>query len=271
VARLWNRNDEEAGRDETFTVLALLLGEERLKDVNHSFIEGLFKDGHEWIPHPSLAVNLIERVVDIKNKRLLKALIDYCVKNAHEHHPGYLTPVIQCQSKLSKMYPDIMGDLFRRTSYIPARNYQYVASHAVIAKLHFKDWSDFLVRFCSLGIINRRLFKSTSFSDINDNKTPIFSLRSQLPFHNYGKVFGFFGMAYNLILSRLTWRFPSERDTEKTHSTAEDQSRRIYVSPFQFKPIKGRNGRQERSFLALIAGKDLSDSPAVVATVQYKW
>ncbi|KAF9352322.1 hypothetical protein BGX34_012212 [Mortierella sp. NVP85] len=204
VASLWTRKDEDVRRDDALTILALLLSEDLLEEANHSFIEGLLKDGCEWIPHPILALDLIERVIDIENKRLLKAFLDYCIKNAHEHHPGYLTPVIQCQSKLSKMYPDIMGDLFRRASYIPVRNSQYVASHAVIAKLHLKDWSDFLVRFCSLGIINRRLLKSTSFSDIHDDKAPIFSLRFQLPFHDHTKVFAVFILVFFVLVVIIT-------------------------------------------------------------------
>ncbi|KAK3824536.1 MAG: hypothetical protein J3Q66DRAFT_435804 [Benniella sp.] len=204
-------------------------------------------------------------------------VIEYCIRNAKERHPGYLTPVVQCLSKLSKSYPEIMGNLFRRASYIPAHNSQYVASHAVVANLRFSDWVHFLARFYTLGIFNRRLFGFTKSSDINSYNKPVFSLQSQLPFYSHvgiGMVLDFvFELVYfvlDLVLSGRKTLFPKNKNTEQTQTAAENRWDKIYVSPFQFKPIR-RNGQLERSFLSEIAGKDFFDSPAVAASLRFKW
>ncbi|KAF9345098.1 hypothetical protein BGX34_005028, partial [Mortierella sp. NVP85] len=170
------QKDEDADRCDISTVLTLLLDQICLRDANHVFIEGLFKtDGHKWVPHPNVALNPIKRVIKMKNEQLLEVLINYCVNNAKEYHPGYLTPVIQCLSELSERYLEIMSGLFRKLSYIRARNPDYVVSHAIVAKPGFSDWIDFLLRFYTLGIFNRRLFGFTKYSDISQYKNPTFS------------------------------------------------------------------------------------------------
>jgi hypothetical protein len=276
------QKDEDASPNDIFTVLTLLLDQSDLKDANLVFIEGLFTtDGHEWIPHPNMALNPIERVVDIRNERLLKVLIGYCVNNARKHHPGYLTPVIQCLSKLSVWYPDILSDFFRRASYIPARNLEYVASNAIIdiANPRFSDWVNYRRGLSRISDwINININSNLKSPDIKKNldtnhyKNAVFSLRTQLPFHSYMSVsyMSVISRAFHLILGGRTTRFQQGK-YQNQQPTASPRSNDIYVSPFQFKPISGRNGRQERSFLALIAEKDLSDCPAIVATVQYKW
>ncbi|KAK3824541.1 MAG: hypothetical protein J3Q66DRAFT_325332 [Benniella sp.] len=262
------QKDEDASSEDIFTVLTLLLDQNDLNDANHIFIEGLFTStSHEWVPHPSVALNPIDRMIDIGNERLLAIMINYCINNAKTHHPGYLTPVIQCLSELSLWYPDIVSDLFRKASYIPAHNPAYVASNAIIANPNLSDWIHFLARFYTFGIFNRGLFGFTNSSDINNYKAPIFSIRSQLPFYSHTGL----NVILDLILSRRVSYFTYRKNTGKSPPTVEDQERRIYVSPFQFKPINGRDGRRDGSYLALVAGRDLSDTPAVVATVQYKW
>jgi len=261
--RLLAQKDKSTGPGEIFTVLTLLLYEDDLKDANHIFIEGLFDtEGHEWIPHPSVALNPIERIIDTKNERLLMALIDYCIRNARHQHPGYLTPVIQCLSELSEFHPDIVSDLFRKASYIPARNPGYVVSHAIVANLRFSDWINFLARFYTLGIFNRRLFGFIKSSDIHHYKNPIFSVRSQMPFYSHVGI----GIIFDLVIGRQE-TFPQR----KQEQPAIHQSKDIYVSPFRFKPIDGRDGRQDRSFLAEIAGKDFFGSPAIEASLWFKW
>jgi hypothetical protein len=261
--RFHTQKDEETSPDDILTVLTLLLDQIDLRDTNHVFIEGLFDtDGHEWAPHPSMALNPIERLIDIKNERLLTALIAYCIRNARHHHPGYLTPVIQCLSELSELHPDVVSDLFRKASYIPARNPEYVASHAIVANLHFSDWINFVARFYTLGVFSRRLFSKSS--DINHYKASVFGIQSQLP------IYVGIGMVSNSVFCRRNGRFPQRRNTEK-QSTTIRRTNDIFVSPFQFKLIKGRDGRRGRSFLAEIAGKDFFDSPAIEASLWYKW
>ncbi|KAK3824653.1 MAG: hypothetical protein J3Q66DRAFT_325657 [Benniella sp.] len=256
VARLWNRNDEDAGRDETFTVLTLLLGEESLKEANRLFIEGLFKDGHEWVPHPSLAVNPIERVIDMEDERLLTIMIDYCIKNAHDHHPGYLTPVTQCLIKLREVDAELVRDVFKRASHIPVRNPQYVTSHAIITNLRFLDLFSFLDQYAS----SRKFFEFSKSSKIEKYKAPVLGLRSKLPFHNHT---GVVGSISDHIRRRRKTQFPPEKVADQTG----ENRRKIYVSPFQFKPFKG----QSRSFLGEFAGENFFDSPVMEANLWYKW
>ncbi|KAF9352088.1 hypothetical protein BGX34_000179 [Mortierella sp. NVP85] len=258
---------EGTSLDGIFTVLTLLLDQKDLKGTNRVFIEGLFATAdHEWIPHPSMALNPIKRVIDIKDERLLKVLIDYCIKNAKEHHPGYLTPVIQCLSKLSSEgYSDVMCDLFRRTSHIPARNPEYVASHAIIVNLRFLDVVNSIFQYLTFATRGWFIKPST----IHNHEAPVFSVRSQLPLYSRSRVSTF--VRTDILFGRqLMLSFPKRESAERTQPTAENRMRNIYVSPFQFKPIKGPNGR-ERSFLSEIAGKDFFDSPAIEASLWYKW
>jgi len=276
--KLGAQKDEDASADDIFTVLTLLLGQDNLRDTNHVFIEGLFKtDGHEWVPHPSMALNPIERVMNIKNERLLKILIEYCVKNARKFHPGYLTPVIQCLSELSECHSDIVSDLFRKASFIRARNPMYVTSNAIVANLRFSDWTNFKRGLSRIMNWIKRWSRSrfSKSSDTHPNKDqymyhyekPVFSLRSQLPFHNH---MGIISTVLRLDLSRRKKRFPQGENKDQQPTTMH-QSMGIYVSPFQFKPIKGRDGRRGRSFLAEIAGKDFFDSPVMEASLWYTW
>ncbi|KAK3824674.1 MAG: hypothetical protein J3Q66DRAFT_435916 [Benniella sp.] len=275
--KIGGQKDEDPSPDDIFTVLTLLLDQSDLKDANHVFIEGLFKtEGHEWVPHPSVKLNPIERMIKIRNERSLKVLLGYCVKNAKKLHPGYLTPVIQCLSELSECHSDIVSDLFRKASYIPARNPKYVASNAIVANLRFSDWTNFkrgLSRV--LNWIKRWWFRLTNSSDTPNDKDlyiyhyekPVFSLRSQLPFHNH---MGIISTALRLDLSRRKKRFPQGKNMNQQPTTMH-QSMDIYVSPFQFKPTKGLDGRRKRSFLAEIAGKGFFDSPVMEASLWYTW
>ncbi|KAF9347930.1 hypothetical protein BGX34_002796 [Mortierella sp. NVP85] len=272
------QKDEDEDSDTFSTVLTLLLDRRELKDANHIFIEGLFTTtGHEWVPHPNVALNPIRRVIKIKNEQLLEVLINYCVDNAKKHHPGYLIPVIQCLSKLSEKHPDITSGVFRKASYIRARNPEYVVSNAIIANLRFSDWINFkrglslfsewiknwtllsldwikFKRGLSSKCPNIKDYKKRDIDqdpDINHYEKPVFSLRSQLPFHKHVG----FRKIFHFGLGGRKTRFPPEKNKDQEpHRSIE-----VYVSPFQFKPTTGPNERRKRSFLAEIAGKDFFD------------
>ncbi|KAF9345768.1 hypothetical protein BGX34_004504, partial [Mortierella sp. NVP85] len=257
LPRIWLPKVEDTSSQDDITLLTLLLDQSDLRDANFLFVEKLFTTtGHEWVPHASMALNPIKRVIDIKNERLLSVLIDYCINNAKKHHPVYLTPVLQCLSGISEWYPDILCELFMRASYIPARNLEYVTSHAIIANLRRSDWFTFLARLYSVGLFKGGSSGFSNSSDINRYKKPVFSVRSQLAFDSH---IGFSG--------RRATHFPRSKAKERDQPTAAKRPRKIYVSPFQFKTMNGQNG----SFLAQIAGKDFFDSPAIVASLWYKW
>jgi hypothetical protein len=221
------------------TILTLLLDQDDLANANLVFLEGLFTAAdHEWIPHASMRLNPIKRMIDIRNEQLLKILIDHCMKYAKTRHPGYMEPVEQCMSDLLQRHPDIVADIFIKASYIPAHNQAYVASHAV-----------------DLNIISTTLSSIRSMTGIprrvNHNSNKVFTLRSQLPIA--GK-------------SGRETCFSSKREQM---SMLKSRSSKIYVSPFQFKPIQLEERKE--SFLAYISAKDLSLSPAVVASLRHKW
>ncbi|KAK3824655.1 MAG: hypothetical protein J3Q66DRAFT_94295 [Benniella sp.] len=259
MGKFWTGKDEHTKGDDVFTVLTLLLDEGDLKDTNHVFIEELFKDRRAWIPHPSMAANPLERVVDIKNERLLKVLIDYVVENAREQHPGYLTPAIQCLIKLKEMDSEIVHDLFKRASHIPARNPEYIASRANIINLRFLDMLSFLDQYLTFSIFRGQRFEFAKSSKIEKYKAPVLALRSKLPFRDHTTR----ASKITDILRRRKTQFPPEKAVEQTGGNR----RKIYVSPFQFRRIKG----QSRSFLAEFAGEDVFGSPVMEASLWYKW
>ncbi|KAF9343125.1 hypothetical protein BGX34_007193, partial [Mortierella sp. NVP85] len=204
-----------------------------------------------------MALNPIKRVMDVSNEQLLKSLIDYCIKNAKTHHPVFLTPVIQCLSAITEWYPDILRDLFLRSSYIPAHNPEYVASHAIIANLRSSDFFTFFTRL--FGIFKGGSTGFSKSSNINQYEAPVFSVRSHLPLSSNSGVRSYFRQ-------RVTY-FPQKEIKEREAPTVVKRARNIYVSAFQFKPI---NGQRNRSFLSQIAGRDIFDSPAIEASLCYK-
>ncbi|KAF9349964.1 hypothetical protein BGX34_001481 [Mortierella sp. NVP85] len=261
---------------DSLTVLTLLLDEDEMSDANHIFIEGLFNtSGHAWIPHPNMALNPIERVIDIRNERLLNTLIDYCIKNAHDHHPGYLTPVIQCLSQLSRLYPDIVGNLFRKASYIPARNPEYVTSHAIVANGSFSKLLNLLDRCFN--------WKPLGYSDINQYKNPVFTTQFQLHLYRHAGLGSTLGCIWyflptfdidlvsDLVPGMRKSFFPQIKHTEHIQPTGANRLRKVYVSPFQFKPVSERNRQRELFLLSEVAGKTSIDSPAVETSLRFKW
>ncbi|KAF9928511.1 hypothetical protein BGZ65_006246, partial [Modicella reniformis] len=116
--------DSQKQPDEIVNILTLLLNYPALRDLNRAFIEGLLKPNSAgWIPHTDKSLNPIANAIMDTDDQLLKILIDYCIQCAKTYHPAYLTPVEQCFAKLQDRHPDIVTDLFRSTSYIPAHNH----------------------------------------------------------------------------------------------------------------------------------------------------
>ncbi|KAF9967637.1 hypothetical protein BGZ65_012980, partial [Modicella reniformis] len=155
-----------------------------------------------------MSLNPIASAIKNKDERLLKILIDYCIQCAKAYDPAYLAPVEQCLAELLDRYPDIVTDLFRSTSYIPAHNHDYVVSHAISSSNKFQDIFD-------IGY------------------DPTFTLRSQLPVATPST--SFFSNANGDLHQGLESRFPPKQNEQQTH---KKRNYKIYVSPFQFKPIE---------------------------------
>jgi hypothetical protein len=255
--------DHNIRRSKVITLLTLLLDQLDLASANSIFVECLIATAdHEWTPHPSTTLNPIRRANDTKNERLLKVMINYCVKNAIKYHPGYLAPVMQCQNELLKWYPDIQRDFLRRVSYMPVHNPDYIASKVDVSglqSLDSLDWPILLAPFRSLGFVKEKWTGNAQHSYINNPKHT-FSLRSQLPVRSHVGI----GMVTSIFRAREISRFP-EQLVEQQPKTTNGRPM-IYVSLLQLKPIKP--GRRETSVTHL---EDSFGNPAVRAVLEYKW
>ncbi|KAG0003809.1 hypothetical protein BGZ65_001334, partial [Modicella reniformis] len=214
---------------------------------------------------------------------LLNDLIHYCIQCAKKHHPAYLVPVEQCLAHLTKDYPEIVARVFIWTSFIPAHNHEYVASHAIRTSNKIQDFFD-------------------------ANKNPVFILRSQLPITTstttstttWTILSSYFFRKTNRDLRHgLESRFPV-LEAQLPHKTPNYN---IYVSPFQFRPIeylsktdpnnppkglrkvfnyiaakipKGKtkriqNGPRKVSVFTYITKRGLFDNPAIAVILRFKW
>ncbi|KAK3839273.1 MAG: hypothetical protein JOS17DRAFT_177225 [Linnemannia elongata] len=258
---------------QVITVLTLLLDQKYLQKANHHFVQGLLNTGNgDWIPRDNSALNPIRRAIESRNAALVEAFIDYCILNAKKYHPAYLMPAVQCLNELSERYPAILADMFRKASYVPAHNYAYVSSHALVANAQYTEWLKFKLMFWNF-------FTGKSWEkshNINDYEKPVFSLRSQLPFRSTS-----FLNVLNIetsIREKRQGKFPAKRETaEEETRKRSNKDYKIYVTPFPklsmygpYKPwYKGLDTAQ--SAFTDIAGEEYFDSPAMVATLEFKW
>ncbi|KAG0225604.1 hypothetical protein BGX31_007592, partial [Mortierella sp. GBA43] len=236
-------------RPKVVTIFTLLLDQEDLADANRIFFEGLLSTtGNEWTPRVSMALNPVKRIIDFRNERLLKVVIDYCMRCAKNIHLGYLEPVEQCLSALLDRYPEVVADIFIRISYVPVHNEAYVTNHAIDSS--------------STPLKNIFLKSDPNIVDNEDTHNKVLTLRSQLHISTKG--------------SREA-KFPVRREKKKVR---KNRSRRIYASPFQFQPvvrsIQNPNDipldeAQKYSVFSRIAGGDYFESPAMVVSLLYKW
>ncbi|KAF9970327.1 hypothetical protein BGZ65_011216, partial [Modicella reniformis] len=297
TARTLIIGEDSNQRGSVVTVLALLLARQDLNDVNHVFVEGLLSsDNCRWVPHTGvasrtdmpppinkapntnkalhsnmashtnmvtytdMALNPIARAINMKDVKLLKILIDYCLKCAKTYHPAYLAPVEQCLAELLKHYPDIVANVFRATSYIPAHNHAYLASNAVRSSGKFWNLTHKAIRVIPFGKIFNRIIPRPF--GLGDNNNAVFTLRSELPVVTPSKT--------SFIKRDVNLWFPKMPDEPHPH---KNRSYTIYVSPLQFRPIKieGRSGERYESVFTHITRRDFLNNPAVEATLRFTW
>ncbi|KAF8942380.1 hypothetical protein BGZ47_006548 [Haplosporangium gracile] len=258
---------------QVITVLTLLLDQKYLQRTNHHFVQGLLNTSNgDWIPRDNSSLNPIRRAIESRNAALVEAFIDYCILNAKKYHPAYLMPAVQCLNELSERYPAILADMFRKASYVPAHNHAYVSSHALVANAQYTEWFKFKMMFWNF-FTGKTWVKS---NNINDYDKPVFSLRSQLPFRSTS-----FLSVLNIETSlreKRQGKFPAKRETtEEETKKRSNKDYKIYVTPFpklsMYGPYKlwykGLDTAQ--SAFTDIAGEDYFDSPAMVATLEFKW
>ncbi|KAF9951463.1 hypothetical protein BGZ72_007027 [Mortierella alpina] len=261
-------------RPTVVTVLTLLMDHQHLQTANHLFVEGLLNSANgDWIPRDNKVLNPIKRAIEARNRELVEAFIDYCIKNAKKYHPAYLMPAVQCLNELSDRYPDILANMFRRASYVPAHNYRYVASHAIIANPQYSECVKAKLKFWN--VLSSRSFKKSN--NINDYMKPVFSLRSQLPFRA-ASLLHILNIETSMRDKREE-RFPIEVDAadEEKNTLQAPYSHKIYVAPFPKLSMYGpyrpwfKERQSAKSAFTNIAGQDFFDSPAMVATLDFKW
>ncbi|KAF9358004.1 hypothetical protein BGX34_009113 [Mortierella sp. NVP85] len=265
-------------RPKVVTLLTLLLDEPYLQQTNHIFVGGLLNTANgDWIPRDNVALNPIKRVIEARNAPLLEAFIDYCIKNAKKYHPSYMMPAVQCLNLLSVRYPNILADMFKRAAYVPVHNHAYVASHAVVANPQRLQWLKSRLMFWNYG-------KFEKSNNINDYSRPVFSLRSQLPFRASSFL--------NILNIETSVRDTREDDFPAKPEVDEDKknmptrySHKIYVAPFPklsmygpYRPFRPwlkdsywSGGPSSNSAFIEIAGQEFFGSPAMVATLEFKW
>ncbi|KAF9357797.1 hypothetical protein BGX26_003058 [Mortierella sp. AD094] len=231
------------------TLLTSLLDQMFLQKANHVFVKGLLAaEGGPWIPSDDVDLNPIKRAIEIGNRPLIEAFIEYGVKYAKSRHPAYLTPVVQCMEQLSHQYPDLVAYMFKLTAYVPAHNHGYLSSHINVAgpqlRVRFKRFLRFKIQ------------DEISVS-LDDYDKPVFSLRSQLPLQTT-----------DLTKARIA-QFPKEEDKEAKRRQLKI-SHKVYVCPYPGLSKYGPSKPWCNGFTT-IAGKDYFDNAAMQATLRYKW
>ncbi|KAF9903785.1 hypothetical protein BX616_001536, partial [Lobosporangium transversale] len=262
---------------EVVTILTLLMDCRRLRHTNHIFVEGLLAtDNGEWIPRDNKALNPIKRAIEARNGPLVEAFIEYCIKSAKKFHPAYMTPAVQCLNELSDRYPNHLADMFRRASYVPAHNHAYVATHAIVANRRYADWVNFFLNYYSFKLVRKVWIQKSH--NINDYSKPVFSLRSQLPFRAINKD-AFMSIETSILDNRMD-QFPAKREEidEEQRRAQSPYSHKIYVCPFprlsRYPAFRGWVDDRSIAFTSAftdIAGQEFFDSPAMVATLEFKW
>ncbi|KAI8351616.1 hypothetical protein B0O80DRAFT_109389 [Mortierella sp. GBAus27b] len=264
------QDEKDVDRPDVVTLLTLLLERPYLQRTNEVFMQSLLASPRgEWIPRESKYPNPIKHVIEARNGNLVGMFIDYCIRNAKSHHPAYMMPVIQSLNQLSDRYPGLLAEMFRKTSYVPVHNARYVASHAVVANSQRAKWLWSKLTF-------RKFDKS---NNINDYVKPVFSLRSQLPFRTAGilRALGMRSSVQDTVRDKREDTFPAKLEGEDEKKKASPYSYKIYVAPFPKFSMYGKSRswfkdrNASKSAFTDIAGQDCFDSPAMVATLEYKW
>ncbi|KAI1314632.1 hypothetical protein EDD11_001931 [Mortierella claussenii] len=264
------KNSVSNSNAEVVTILTLLMDTPHLKKANHVFVQGLLSSGNgDWIPRDNTSLNPIKRAIRSKNVELVEVFIEYCIKNTKGKHPAYMLPAIQCLKELSESYPNILAEMFKKASYVPAHNYAYVTSHAIVSNMRYSDWINFFMNYYSFKLVHRVWVQKSH--NINDYHKPIFSVRSQLPFRAVNS--NAFLSIETSVLKSQDLRFPAKRE-----EIDEQYNHKVFVCPFprlsKFRMFRGWVDEKidySKSAFTNIAGQEFFDSPAMVATLGFKW
>ncbi|KAF9147649.1 hypothetical protein BGX21_006571, partial [Mortierella sp. AD011] len=137
--------------------------------------------------------------------------------------------------------------MFSEASYIKVKNKPYIAANATIVNPHYKFWKP----------------RSKSLEDYTN---PVLYLQSQLPFwSNTQSIFTKVLLGSPSTQSDRVIRF-TDKHSEQNGELIPD----IYVTPFPGLSKYSNKGRKASSRFASIAGTELLDNPAMIATLRFK-
>ncbi|KAG0227242.1 hypothetical protein BGW42_003087 [Actinomortierella wolfii] len=103
------------------TIWSYFRTEQYLPKLYAKLVTGILsKSNCRWIPRKHEVINPILKAIDCKKSIAVEAFIDYCVQRSADRHPAYMMPVVQCFRHLALYYPEILRNLLKKSSYIPA-------------------------------------------------------------------------------------------------------------------------------------------------------
>ncbi|KAF9153973.1 hypothetical protein DFQ26_000382, partial [Actinomortierella ambigua] len=230
----------------------------------------LEKDDCAWIPRKYESINPILAAIERKNSTVVEAFIDFCVRMTTGNHPAYMLPVVQSFQSLSMLYPDILKNLLKNSSYIPAQSMDFNKAHVTISGFNWRQ----LVGRPKPSMLEQYAFPVFSHHLVVLPASTDLSTRIQA----YPKPNG----SPQTTLAPTPTR--AKTDVAKgsvTMASTDEQNvdvpydNRIYVAPFPRLSMYGTdvNTGQNRgqSQFSHMAGKDFFDNPAMMAVLRFKW
>ncbi|KAF9162086.1 hypothetical protein DFQ26_003884 [Actinomortierella ambigua] len=229
----------------------------------------LDKDDCSWIPRKYESINPILVAIRCKNSAAVEAFVDFCVSKTTDGHLAYMLPVVQSFQSLSVLYPDILRNLLRNSSYIPAQNMDFSKSHVTISGF---NW--------------RRLVGRNNPNSLEEYAFPVFShhlivlpafsghrTRLEAYFKPSGRALTTLATASTRSRSKVT-KESTDVATTGDQSVEVPYYDRIYVAPFPRLSMYGADfsmgQNRGQSQFSQMAGKDFFDNPAMMAVLRFK-
>ncbi|KAF9359542.1 hypothetical protein BGX26_012090 [Mortierella sp. AD094] len=253
-------------RHNVVAMLTLLLDHPYLQRDNQMFVKGMLKNRNgEWIPQNIIQLNPFIRAIESGNGELVEAFIEYCLRNAKRYSTAYLTPVVQGLYKLSKRYPALLADVFKKASYIRTYNSSVVKSRNAndCKKTVFSLQSQLTIRILNTpDILNIK-------KPVQERRDRKFPSRVQSAhntdrheFQSHTSTIRYYVASFDLI-----WNHKIRSSTESTapRNMKSWAHALFYVILYKFK-MKSEAIVEFHDFTL-----EMLDSPAISALIEYKW
>ncbi|KAG0226466.1 hypothetical protein BGW42_003633, partial [Actinomortierella wolfii] len=251
------------------TIWTHFLTSQYLPTLSATLVKAILeKEDCAWIPRKYESINPIQSAIDRKNSTIIEAFVDFCVQKTIERHPAYMHPVVQCFHSLAQLYPEILRNLLKNSSYIPAQSIDFHKSHVNISGF---DW--------------RAVLRHEN--KLEDFAYPVFShhLIILKPSNDLSSRIKYFPKICNGQVSNQMSSGSQETQDESealmSVSTEDNQNievpydNNIYVAPFPRLSMYGTDNQtgknKGQSQFSHLAGKDFFDNPAMMAVLRFKW